>query len=652
MPPGEDKEGVAGAPRDETAFEFEPEPDDPPGPILLDGIPPVPEAIVDSLARYLNAKQTRLVAVAPGGGTALVISRAERTAQVFSVDGPLSPPSRLTAEPDPINQAGYLSWSPRVLVYRVDTHGDELYQIVRLDLATRRRTLLSDGKSRHGNFAIAPGGKLIAYTSNARSRADMDLYVRDTTGTSAARRLLSGGGQWVASSFAPSGASLVVRAYRSAEDSSLHLLELATGHLTRVAPLARRSADRSAQVGANGRLYFTSDRAGGFVELHQWRPGAADSVPLTRHIPWDVEMFTVRGDKLAFAVNEDGQSAIYVRDLSSGEELQIEALPRGVIGELALVGRGGSLFVSLATATRPRDVYQVDLPSGRVVQWTRSGLSDLRFVAPERVRIQSFDGLEIPGFLYRPRGDGPHPVLVWLHGGPESQFRPAFHPIIQYLVVESGIAVLAPNVRGSSGYGRGFLALDNGRRRGDAIRDVGAVLDWIGTAPGLDAARVGVYGASYGGFLTLAALSEYGDRLAAGCEAVGISDIVTFLDGTSVYRQESRRLEYGDERQEAMREYLRAISPLSQVDRIRSPLFVAHGARDPRVPVKEAEQIVKAVRERGVDVWYMLAPDEGHSFRRRRTRDLFYQLMVAFFERHLTDSRTADPPVQREAPGR
>jgi len=286
------------------------------------------------------------------------------------------------------------------------------------------------------------------------------------------------------------------------------------------------------------------------------------------------------------------------------------------------------------------------------VQWTRSGLSDLRFVAPERVRIESFDGLEIPGFLYRPRGDGPHPVLVWLHGGPESQFRPAFHPIIQYLVVESGFAVLAPNVRGSSGYGRGYLALDNGRRRGDAIRDVGAVLDWIRTAPGLDAARVGVYGASYGGFLTLAALAEYGDRLAAGCEAVGISDIVTFLEGTSVYRQESRRLEYGDERQGALREYLRSISPLARAERIGRPLFVAHGAKDPRVPVKEAEQIVKAVRERGADVWYMLAPDEGHGFRRRRTRDLFYQLMVAFFERHLTEPRTADPPVQHEAPGR
>jgi dipeptidyl aminopeptidase/acylaminoacyl peptidase len=229
--------------------------------------------------------------------------------------------------------------------------------------------------------------------------------------------------------------------------------------------------------------------------------------------------------------------------------------------------------------------------------------------------------------------------VIWIHGGPEQQFVPSFNPLIQYFVQEAGIAVVAPNIRGSNGYGKTYLTLDDGMKRQDAIKDVGAILDWIDNDPHLDGQRTGIYGGSYGGYVVLASLVMYPDRFSAGVDLVGISNFVTFLENTSAYRRDQRRVEYGDERDPAMREYLSAISPANNADKIRAPLFVAHGANDPRVPLDEARQIVEAVRKNGNEAWLMVAGDEGHGFRKRRNRDAFYEAMVTFFQKHLRERR-------------
>jgi dipeptidyl aminopeptidase/acylaminoacyl peptidase len=226
-------------------------------------------------------------------------------------------------------------------------------------------------------------------------------------------------------------------------------------------------------------------------------------------------------------------------------------------------------------------------------------------------------------------------VLVHIHGGPEAQARPWFTPLIQYLAVESGVTVLVPNVRGSDGYGKSWLALDDGRRREESVRDIGALLDWVAQQPELDAQRVAVYGGSYGGYMVLASLVHFGDRIRAGVDVVGIANFVTFLENTAPYRRALRRAEYGDESDREMRPFLADISPIAHVDRIRSALFVAHGANDPRVPASEAEQIVAAVRANGHEVWYMLARNEGHGFLRKENRDTFTELAVMFLERSL-----------------
>ena len=359
---------------------------------------------------------------------------------------------------------------------------------------------------------------------------------------------------------------------------------------------------------------------------------------------WDVEEFAQSSDGtlIAYTLNRDGWSQLRVLHVPSGQHKDLKGLPDGVVSGLRF-HTPSSLAFSLSTATSPMDAFTYDLNTNELVRWTRSetgGVPSRLFVPARVIRYKSFDGLEIPAFVYEPRGEGPFPTLIWVHGGPEGQSRPAFDPIVQYFVGRLGVAVVAPNIRGSEGYGKSYLALDDGAKRFDSIKDIGHLLDWIEEQPQLDAARVGIYGASYGGYVVLASLVEYGRRIRAGCDVVGIANFVTFLENTSNYRRDIRRREYGDEREPEMRKLLETISPFNHAERIESALFVAHGANDPRVPVAEAEAIVERVRASGRPVWYMLARSEGHSFRKRNNRDKFYQSMASFFAEHLLGDTT------------
>jgi dipeptidyl aminopeptidase/acylaminoacyl peptidase len=649
-PPREDEHGVPGGPRDDTAFEFEPEPDEPEKPLFLDGAPAVPEDVRLRLDPYLDARRTRLAGALPGRRSFLALTRMGRSLQVYSIDAPLGPLKRLTHEPEPIEQVSYFATDDPALLYRVDLGGNERYQLVRLGLEKAERALLSDGISRHGAFSIAPGGAMVAFTANRRSEADMDFYLNDGRTSQSTRLLLAREGQWVAGSWSVDGTRMIVREVLSTEHSALHILELATGTLESVAPSAHPAVFREARFSPDGdMLYFTSDRDGDFLQLYELELATGQLRSLTPDIPWDVETLALWASLIAFTTNEDGVSVLRLYDARTRSVRKVRGVPRGVISSFRFADRGKLLALTVTQPTEPEDIYTVELDTGKLERWTTSYLADpSRFLAPTSVRIPSFDGLEIPSYYYRPRGPGPFPVLLWMHGGPEDQFRPAFDPIIQYFAVERGIAVLAPNVRGSDGYGRRYRSLDNGSLRPDAVRDVGALLDWIASRQELDGARVGIHGVSYGGYMVLAALVEFGDRIAAGCDVVGLSSLVSFLEGTSLYRRDARRAEYGDERDPAVRDFLQSISPLTGAARIRSPLFVAHGANDPRVPLAEAEQIVQAVRGSGAEAWYMVAPDEGHGFRKRGTRDTFYRLMATFFERHLLERPAARPVASPE----
>jgi dipeptidyl aminopeptidase/acylaminoacyl peptidase len=366
----------------------------------------------------------------------------------------------------------------------------------------------------------------------------------------------------------------------------------------------------------------------------------------------DVESFELSPDGrfIAYTQNEAGFSRLVLRDLRLQADVLLPALPVGtVIDTIAFDHRSDRLAVALQTAGSPAEILVYDigvdadsdtLPSVSLVRWTApdfGGIDSARLVAAELVEFPTWDEdggrqRRLSAFVLRPTGPGPHPVLIDIHGGPESQFRPRWDAFRQYLVNELGYAVVAPNVRGSTGYGRGFLALDDGALREDSVRDIGALLVWIGAQRDMDRERIVVAGGSYGGYMALASMVQYGDRLAGGIDMVGITSFVTFLANTSGYRRDLRRAEYGDERDPKMRALLTAISPLTNAAAINKPLLIAQGLNDPRVPASESEQMKALLRAQGGEVWYLAAKDEGHGFRKKSNADAYRATVVAFLK--------------------
>ncbi len=359
--------------------------------------------------------------------------------------------------------------------------------------------------------------------------------------------------------------------------------------------------------------------------------------------PWDVENAALSENRelLAYVVNENGLSTLHVFDLKTGKPRSMPKLPTGQIGSLRWNENNRDLAFSLNSAQSPSDVYSVDVQSAKLERWTYSetgGIPPQNFVEPKLVKWKSFDGKEISGWLYAPKvkpASGKYPIVINIHGGPEGQSRPGFLGRTNYLLNELGVAVLFPNVRGSTGYGKTFSQLDNGFKREDTYKDISALLDWIGQQPDLDAKRVMVTGGSYGGHMTLAVATLYNDRIACSIDIVGISNLVTFLEHTEAYRRDLRRVEYGDERDPKMRAYLESIAPMNHVQEIKKPMMVVAGVNDPRVPKSESDQIVKVLEENKTPVWYLAAKDEGHGFAKKKNADFQFYTTVLFMQKYL-----------------
>ncbi|MCB9762247.1 MAG: S9 family peptidase [Alphaproteobacteria bacterium] len=605
--------------------------------VVLDGAPEPDPEVVARLRPYLEPRGASLADLAPDGRAMLILTRFGDTTQVHRVDAPLGARTQLTFGAEPVGSA---SWTPDgALLYLADVGGNEQHQL--LALREGRGVLLTDGAHRHTPPLFSADGRRVAFSNNARNQRDTDVRLVTDGAWDTPALVTEREGAWHAVDFSPDGRRLIVGRYVSVTQSLFEIVDLDTGDRRPLTPEGADEAYGSARFQDADTIWLTSDRAGDFHDL--WRvdlgrkPRQDTWTRLTEDLPWDVREVEVQGDTVAFVINEEGWSRLYLLDTATGERRSPALPPMSIIHGIRFAAGAPVLGLTLSGPDRPPDAYTLDLADGTLTRWTRSeigGLDPDAFIVPELIRYESFDGLSVPAFVYRPPGPGPHPALIRIHGGPESQARPLFQGTIQYLLTR-GIAVVIPNVRGSRGYGRDYLLMDNGRLREDSVRDIGALLDWIAADPGLDEARVGVAGGSYGGYMVLASLIHFGDRIRAGCDMVGISSFVTFLENTRPYRQDLRRVEYGDERDPEMRAFLQAISPLSRAHEIRSALFVAHGANDPRVPVGEAEQIVEAVRASGHDAWYLLARDEGHGFQKKPNRDLFAALQIMFFEEHL-----------------
>jgi len=621
------------------------------GNLVLEDIPPIPQTIVDDLTRYQNVRSASFLDWTADGESLYVSTRFGEVEQIHRVDMPGGARHQLTFFDEPISQVSRQPEGSR-LIFAMDAGGNEFSQLFLFDPLVSEARMITDGESRNGGVVWTRDGERIAFQSTRRNGASNDVWMMPVDEPEAARMVLAApdGTWWGPSDFDEAGKRLLIVNYVSITDSRIHLLDVESGETVL---LAGGESDVSTNwpLGFDHKgegYWFITDRGGEFKQL-AWQPleAGAEPVIVTADMPWDVEGMAFSKDRrrAVFAVNEDGLSRLYLLDPQSRRYRAVDGIPTGLVGGLGFSPDGTRLAMTLNTPQTPSDTFVLELgkrplAQGALTRWTHSevgGLDTDTFVQPELVRFESFDGLSVPAWVYKPSGEGPFPVVVSIHGGPESQARPAFSSTYQMWLAKLGVAVVVPNVRGSAGYGKSYLAMDNAYKREDSVRDIGALLDWIAAQPELDAERVAVFGGSYGGYMVLASAVHYSDRLKAAVDIVGISNFVTFLENTEDYRRDLRRVEYGDERDPEMRAHLEKISPLNNVEKIAVPMLVVQGQNDPRVPVTEAEQIVQALRQKGEKVWYMNALNEGHGYRRKENRDVYQQAVVLFFGRHLLD---------------
>lgn len=611
------------------------------GNIVTENIPAVDAALGEKLSAYLAARSASMLDWTPDGKGILITTRFGETFQLHLVGGPMMARQQLTFAAEPITSAAFSPAKGSTdLVYVWDKGGSENFQFFHLDVATGKTTLVTDGKSRNQGLVWNHKGDRFAFSSTRRDGKNTDVYVGGLKDAATVAPLVAQTGSWGAVAFSQDDAKLLVGQYISITKSYLSVVDVATGALTRIKP----EKDTIALTGigftpdAKG-VFLTSDEEGEFKRLGLHDLASGKTTWITADDPWDVEEAALSSDgkRLAYILNDGGWSTLRVIDTKTLKPVKLPALPKGVIGGVSFSPDGSKLAMSLTTPTAPADVHVVDLSKGKVEQWTKSevgGLNTGTFADASLIQFPTFDQRQIPAFLFKPKNaDGKLPVIILIHGGPEAQSRPTFSATVQFWANELGAAVLLPNIRGSDGYGKTYLGLDNGFKREDSIKDLGALIDWVATQPGLDKDRVVVAGGSYGGYATLAAMTHYNDKLAGGANTVGISNFITFLEATAEYRRDLRRPEYGDERDPEMRAFLQKISPLTNASKITKPMLVIQGFNDPRVPVGEAEQMVAAIRKNGGEVGYVLAMDEGHGFKKKSNQFIAMMAQAQFFRK-------------------
>ena len=627
--------------------------------LLVQGIPPIPMALVERVARYTDFRGHSFVDWHPTRTEMLVAHRkaGDNVPHIYRLDQPMGALQQLTQGPEPVTRATYEPRDGRYLVFERSKGGDEANQIYRLDLPSRQTSLLTPPDEAHSIVGWLRRSSMLLHTSvpldrtaqgGSRASIATGLWLMDPSQPQARRKVVELPGRWFSASISADESTAAVVRYLSANESEIWIVDLATGARKQLLPAPGdpiKAAHFADAFSADGkRLSVVSDRAGEFRELMSLELATGALARITGHIPWDASSAAASEDGrwLAAQINNDGRDELRLFDAATLKELAVPAVPAGRIGNnMAFHRRAPLLALTLNTAKGPSQLFVLDASSSRSTQWTQAyapaGIDTATFPDQQIVRWKSFDGLTISGLLTQPpaRFDGKRPVIVSIHGGPEGQATMGFKGRWNYFVQEMGIALIEPNVRGSTGYGKTFLTLDDGVKREDSVKDIGALLDWIAAQPDLDASRVLVTGGSYGGYMTLAVAVNYSDRIVGGMPVVGPSHLVTFLTNTESYRRDLRRAEYGDERDPAMRAWMERTAPLNNAEKIGKPLFVVQGKNDPRVPYTESEQIVAKLRARGVSVWYLRGENEGHGFARKENADFQFYATVKFVEQTL-----------------
>lgn len=613
--------------------------------LVVDGVPKIPALLAETAGRYASYRSASLADWHPTRREMLIATRFGDTPQLHLVKMPGGARQQLTFFADSVGSGRFHPNGGDYIVFAKDIGGGEWYQLYRCDVASGNVVLLTDGKSRNLLGPWSSDDDRIAYMSTRRTGKDTDLWVMNPSDPKTDHLLtqLAGGG-WQPLDWSPDDKKILLEEELSINESYLWLVDAATGEKTELTP--RNTTEKvsygEGRFSKDGKgIYVTTDKDSEFHRLAYLDLATKQPQYLTANIPWDVESFDVThdGKRIAFMTNEEGVSVLHVVDTATKKELPLPKLPTGVTGAVHWHKNGHELGFSLNNARGPGDVYSLDVATGKLERWTTSEttVKPETFPAAELVRWKSFDGRMISGFLYRPpaKFTGKRPVLVVIHGGPEGQSQPTFLGRNNYFLNELGIALIYPNVRGSTGYGKTFSLMDNGFKREDTYKDINALFDWIATQLGLDSDRIAVTGGSYGGHMTLAVSTFYSDRIRCSVDIVGMSNLVTFLEHTERYRRDLRRVEYGDERDPKMREFLEKIAPMNNIEKIKKPMFVIAGKNDPRVPVSESQQIADALKKQGTPVWMLIAKDEGHGYRKKPNQDFQFYATVEFLQEYM-----------------
>jgi dipeptidyl aminopeptidase/acylaminoacyl peptidase len=611
-----------------------------PAALTAEDMPPVPLEMAERARPYLEARGAGFAGWDPNTRAVLISTRFANTNQLHRVESPMGARTQISFEAEPV-RGSYAPARGDIIVVSKDRGGDEYFQLH--SLKDGRLTLLTDGKSRNQINAWSKDGALIGFSSTRRNGVDSDLYVMDPRDPASARMVhQSKGGGWAIAGFSPDKRTAYVIDYNSVQDSDLYRLDLATGTMTAIGDPKAEIAYSGLEIAPDGTLWVTSDQGSDFQRLGRLDPVSGAFRPVSTEA-WDVDGFDISddGSTIVYEVNEAGSDRMRILDVKTGKVTKVDALPAGQIGGIE-IAPWGEIGFSFSSAKSAADVWSLDPKTMQLTRWTRSetgGLNTEVNVEPRIVTTKSFDGLEVSGLLYLPdpaKFPGKRPLIVSVHGGPEGQSTAGFMGRNNYHLNELGIGIFYPNVRGSTGFGKTFVSLDNGPfKREDSVRDMEALIDAVRADPAVDPAKVGLTGGSYGGYMCYAAAVQLKDKLTATQCTVAISNFVSFLENTNPYRQDLRRVEYGDERIPEQRAKLTEISPLTRVSEISKPMFVITGANDPRVPKSEADQMVAAIRTNGGEAWHLVAADEGHGFAKKANSDYAFLAQLVFWKKHL-----------------
>lgn len=617
--------------------------------LVVDGIPAIPAAIVEGVGRYTEFRSATFLSWHPTKREMLISTRFADVPQIHLVKFPGGARTQLTFFKDRVGSATFNPNKGDYFLFSKDIGGGEWFQNYRYDLATGDITLLTDGKSKNSLGLFSEKGDRIVYGSTRRNGKDVDFYIMNPSDPKSDRVLaqLDKGEAWSVLDWSSDDNKILAEEQISINESYLWIFDTKTGEKLLVTP--KFSEEQVAYSGGkfssdSKGIYTTTDLNSEFRRLTYIDIGTKKYTFLTDKINWDVDEFdlSLDGKYIAFITNEDGIGVLHVIDAKTNKEIKLPKLPTGLIFGIRWHKNESELGFNINSARSTTDAYSLNIKTGKLDRWTYSetgGLNVENFSIPDLVKWKSFDKMLISGFLYMPpaKFTGKRPVIINIHGGPEAQSYPSFLGRYNYYLNELGIAIIFPNIRGSSGYGKTFLKLDNGFLREDSYKDIDALLDWIKTQPNLDADRIMVIGGSYGGHMVLAISTYYPEKIKCAVNIVGISNFVTFLENTEAYRRDLRRVEYGDERDPKMREFMEKIAPLNNAHKIAKPLFVVQGKNDPRVPYTEAEQIVASVKKNNIPIWYLMANDEGHGFAKKKNADYLFYATVMFVKKFLLE---------------